>query len=70
VRFCCALTFKTEVRRCFFNNESINGPLGSAFAALAAKLQNREADLAWPERSKGTKVPAYEEEAFSLAFQN
>jgi hypothetical protein len=44
--------------------------LGNAFAALAAKLQNREADLAWPERSKGTKFPAYEEAAFSLAFQN
>jgi hypothetical protein len=42
----------------FFNINSINGPLGNAFAALAAKLQNREADLAWPERSKGTKFPA------------
>jgi hypothetical protein len=45
----------------FFNSNSMHGPLGNAFAALAAKLQNREADLAWPERSKGTKVPAYEE---------
>ena len=35
------------------------GPLGNAFAAFAAIFQSREADLAWPERSKGTKVPAY-----------
>jgi hypothetical protein len=45
----------------------MNGPLGNAFAALAAKLNNREADLAWPERSKGTKVPAYEKAASSLS---
>jgi hypothetical protein len=44
----------------------MNGPLGNAFAALAAKLQNREADLAWPKRSKGTKVPAYEETTTSF----
>jgi hypothetical protein len=50
---------KTEdERRRFFNSSSMNGPLGNAFAALAAKLNNREADLAWPERSKGTWVPA------------
>jgi hypothetical protein len=47
----------------------MNGPLGNAFAALAAKLNNREADLAWPERSKGTKVPA-SEQAASLFFPN
>jgi hypothetical protein len=36
----------------------LRGPLGNAFAAFAAIFQSREADLAWPERSKGTKVPA------------
>ena len=30
----------------------------NAFAALAAIFKNREADLAWPKRSKGKKVPA------------
>ena len=30
-----------------------------AFAALAAIFKNSEADLAWPERSKGKKVPAH-----------
>jgi hypothetical protein len=38
--------------------------LGNAFAALAAIFRNREADLAWPERSKGTWVPAYEAASF------
>jgi hypothetical protein len=33
-------------------------------------FQNREADLAWPERSKGTKVPAYEEASSSSAPHN
>ena len=42
----------------FFNSNSMNGPSGNAFTAFAAKLQNREADLAWPEQSKGTKVHA------------
>jgi hypothetical protein len=32
----------------------------NAFAALAAIFKNRQADLAWPERSKGKKVPAKE----------
>jgi hypothetical protein len=41
-----------------FKDDSSDGPLGNAFAALAAIFQNREADLAWPERSKGTWVPA------------
>jgi hypothetical protein len=43
----------------------LRGPLGNAFAAFAAIFQSREADLAWPERSKGTKVPAFEEVASS-----
>ena len=30
----------------------------NAFAALAVIFKNREADLAWPKRSKGKKVPA------------
>jgi hypothetical protein len=30
----------------------------NAFAAPAAFFQHREADLAWPERSKGKKIPA------------
>jgi hypothetical protein len=46
-----------------FKDDSSDGPLGNAFAALAAIFQNREADLAWPERSKGTWVPAFEEAA-------
>jgi hypothetical protein len=37
-----------------------SGLLWNALAALAAIFQNREADLAWPERSIGTKVPAIE----------
>jgi hypothetical protein len=37
-----------------------SGPLWNALAALAAIFQNREADLAWPDRSIGTKVPAIE----------
>jgi hypothetical protein len=41
--------------------------LGNAFAALAAIFQKRGADLAWPERSKGTKVPAYEKAASSFS---
>jgi hypothetical protein len=36
----------------------LRGPLGNAFAEFAAIFQSREADLAWPERSKGTKVSA------------
>jgi hypothetical protein len=50
-----------------FKDDSSDGPLGNAFAALAAIIQNREADLAWPERSNGTKVPALEEAASSLS---
>ncbi len=35
----------------------------NATAAFAVFFRHREADLAWPERSKGKKVPAYKEGA-------
>jgi hypothetical protein len=56
-----------QPKKSIFKDDSSDGPLGNAFAALAAIYQNREADLAWPERSKGTKVPAFEDVASSTS---
>jgi hypothetical protein len=47
-----------KMKRLILQKQLNERTFGNAFAALAAIFQNREADLAWPERSKGTKIPA------------
>jgi hypothetical protein len=41
--------------------------LWECICRIGGNFKNREADLAWPERSKGTWVPAYEEAASSFS---